>query len=421
MKKILSLLMIFAMLTAVTGCSFSSDKSVVNFSSALSDGKISDDCDISIDSEGFWESEEIALGSDTVSGENSQAQNVIAGTLTAGEWRDSDNQDFWRSLLNRNDWYQLMVERNLYTNNIITVYIHDEEGNPCFNVMTQLTGSDGQTIYTARTDINGMAYMLYNLNNTGETAVSVLVNNQEFLLQDNRELDISVKDLGMDVKELDLMLMIDTTGSMHDELSYLQEELKDVVKRVADKDEALSINISVNFYRDETDDYVVLSYDFDDDISKCLEQLKEQEADGGGDYPEAVHKALNNAVNEHQWRNDAVKLCFLVLDAPPHNESDISGINARIQGYVQDAAKEGIRIIPVASSGVDTETEFLLRSFALMTGGTYIFLTDDSGVGDSHLEPTIGEYEVEALNELMIRVISEYCGLEYTAPAAEQQ
>ena len=45
-----------------------------------------------------------------------------------------------------------------------------------------------------------------------------------------------------------------------------------------------------------------------------------------------------------------------------------------------------------------------------MTGGTYTFLTNHSGIGNSHLEPTIGEYEVEKLNDLLVRVISEYCG-----------
>ena len=74
-------------------------------------------------------------------------------------------------------------------------------------------------------------------------------------------------------------------------------------------------------------------------------------------------------------------------------------------------AKQGIRLIPLASSGVDTETEFLLRSWSVMTGGTYTFLTNHSGIGNSHLEPTIGAYEVEKLNDLLARVISEYCGL----------
>ena len=45
-----------------------------------------------------------------------------------------------------------------------------------------------------------------------------------------------------------------------------------------------------------------------------------------------------------------------------------------------------------------------MRAFAIATGGTYTFLTDHSGIGDSHLEPTIGSYEVEFLNELLFVV-----------------
>lgn len=434
MKKLLSLFIIIVMVFTITGCASSKEK-YTNVNSGytskddgsfedfdvLSKGELTGGYEMIMDGEALDSFEETAPDSAAPEEGDVQEPNISAGTLTAGEWKDAENLDFWTKLLNRNDWYDLMKDRNLYTNKIVTAYVHDKEGNPCFNVKTQLMGSDGQTIYTARTDINGMAYMLYNINNTGETVTAVLVNNQKFLLEDNLEADISIEDTGMNITELDLMLMVDTTGSMSDELRYLQEELEDVVKRVSNEDKALSINISVNFYRDETDDYVVLDFDFNKDIIKSLQQLKSQKADGGGDYPEAVHEALNNAINEHQWRNDAVKLCFLVLDAPPHSESEISGINAQIQNYIQDAACEGIRIIPVASSGVDTETEFLLRSFALMTGGTYVFLTDHSGVGNSHLEPTIGEYEVEALNELMIRVISEYCGLEYVSPIIEQQ
>jgi hypothetical protein len=106
---------------------------------------------------------------------------------------------------------------------------------------------------------------------------------------------------------------------------------------------------------------------------------------------------------------------FFVLDAPPHSESEIKGINTRMTETVKMAAEKGVRIIPVASSGVDTETEFLLRSWAVMTGGTYTFLTNHSGVGNDHLEPTIGQYKVEKLNECMIRIICEYCGLECKA------
>ena len=95
----------------------------------------------------------------------------------------------------------------------------------------------------------------------------------------------------------------------------------------------------------------------------------------------------------------------MVLDAPPHNTSSI---RESLASSITDAINKGIRIIPVASSGVDKSTEFLLRTFAMTTGGTYTFLTDHSGIGGSHIEPTIGSYDVENLNDLLVRIINEY-------------
>jgi hypothetical protein len=149
----------------------------------------------------------------------------------------------------------------------------------------------------------------------------------------------------------------------------------------------------------------VRSFPFSTDIPAVLAQLAAQRSDGGGDYPEAVEAALEDAVDGHQWSADArARLLFLVLDAPPHHQQDILGT---LQDVTRSAARQGIRIIPVASSGVDKETEFLLRFLGISTGGSYVFLTDDSGIGNDHIEPTIGQYEVELLNDLLVRMISE--------------
>ena len=348
-----------------------------------------------------------------------QSPQYAAGTLTAGEWKDAENLDFWTKLLNHNDWYPLMKERDLYTNKVVSVYVHDSSGNPCYNVPVQLL-TNRESVYNARTDVNGYAYICYNVNNIDEEAAFVIANETSVAVKDNA-VDITAENVGMEVQSLDLMMMVDTTGSMGDELKYLQTELENVIERIADAGKTLSINVSVNFYRDTDDDYVVRPFEFTSDIQEAISQLNDQNADGGGDYPEAVHKALENAIKEHQWRDGAVKLMFFVLDAPPHSEAEIKGINTQMTETVQIAAKKGIRIIPLASSGVDTETEFLLRSWALMTGGTYTFLTDHSGIGNDHLEPTIGEFEVEPLNECMIRIVCEYCGLKYQAPVDNQQ
>jgi hypothetical protein len=48
-----------------------------------------------------------------------------------------------------------------------------------------------------------------------------------------------------------------------------------------------------------------------------------------------------------------------------------------------------------------------MRSIALATNGSYVFLTDDSGVGDKHIKPTTDNFKVELLNDLLQRVISE--------------
>ena len=217
------------------------------------------------------------------------------------------------------------------------------------------------------------------------------------------------------------MYMVDTTGSMGDELNYIKAELVDMVNRITEKDQAVSIRVSVNFYRDEGDDYIVKYFDFREDINACYELIKNEKADGGGDTPEAVHTALDNAVNGHTWREDALKLCFLVLDAPPHSEEEIQGINADLRETFIKAAESGIRFIPVMCSGADKATEYLLRSLAAITNGTFIFLTDDSGIGNPHIETSVGDYNVEKLNDCMVRVVCEFAGFEYTAPAQQNQ
>ncbi len=332
-----------------------------------------------------------------------------AGTLTAGEWKDADNIADWQKLLSGTDFSSYVGSRKLDTTNVITVKVVDGE-NACCNVTVKLLSGE-EVIYTAKTDINGNAYLFGNITGNEKTADAVAVGEEKIALDGKTELTVNASDAGIKVTALDLMLMIDTTGSMGDELEYIKAELYDVVARVAEAGQNISIRVSVNFYRDEGDDYVVKYYDFREDVNECIEQLKEQYANGGGDYPEAVHTALDNAVSGHNWREEAVKLCFIVLDAPPHSESEIQGINAELLKTVKAAAEQGIRIIPVASSGVDAETEFLMRSYAIMTGGTYVFITDDSGIGGGHKEADVGEHTVEYLNECMIRIACQYCGI----------
>lgn len=342
-----------------------------------------------------------------------------AGTLTAGEWRDTENLADWFKLIRDNNWYAYAEDRNLFTGKAVTVSVTDGKA-PCFNVKVEL--KDGQKVISAgKTDINGKVCLFYNIAKDEKyTPSKVTVNGKDYDVTSDT-VEISAKDCGVKLKEIDLMYMIDTTGSMGDELEYIKAELVDMVERIASKDEAVSIRISVNFYRDEGDDYVVKYFDFRNDVNDIMALIKDETANGGGDMPEAVHTALDNVVSGHQWRTNALKLCFFVLDAPPHDETEIQGINAKIRTSLVKAAEEGIRIIPVFCSGADQASEYLFRSFAAITNGTFVFLTNDSGVGNPHLDTSVGEYNVEKLNDCMVRIVCEFAGLEYKAPAYNQQ
>ena len=142
------------------------------------------------------------------------------------------------------------------------------------------------------------------------------------------------------------------------------------------------------------------------DVIKTSEFIKNQFAAGGGDGPEAVDEALWITSKFLNWRDETrTKIAFLILDAPPHqNQSELD----KIEKAVKLASKKGIRIIPIVGSSINKSTEYLMRSIALATNGTYTFLTDDSGIGGSHLKPTTDDYQVEKLNDLMVRLITQY-------------
>jgi hypothetical protein len=206
---------------------------------------------------------------------------------------------------------------------------------------------------------------------------------------------------------LDLMFVVDTTGSMSDELEYLKVELQDILKEIRKTNKKdLRVRISCNFYRDHGDEYVLRFFPFTENIDTALSQIQAQRADEGGDEEEAVEEALEKA-RGHDWSPQArARLLFLVLDAPMHNHE--AKLKAMKETLLQTAA-QGIRIIPVVGSrGKNPTAEFFFRFLAVATGGTYVFLTDHSGIGETHMKPTVGKYEIEFLNKLLIKIINRY-------------
>ena len=120
-----------------------------------------------------------------------------------------------------------------------------------------------------------------------------------------------------------------------------------------------------------------------------------------------------------QWSSgETTKLIFHILDAPPHSKEENK---TKFNKAVKDAAAKGIRICPIICSGTDSLTEYLMREAAVMTAGTFVFITDDSGIGGAHHDPDIPSATVEALNSLMVRLINGYHSGEFADPVDWRQ
>src|SRR5207237_10105314 len=91
---------------------------------------------------------------------------------------------------------------------------------------------------------------------------------------------------------LDVAIVLDTTGSMGDELAYLQAEIEDIATRTSTRYPGLAPRWGAVFYRDVNDAYLTRSADFTADVSQFKSTLLAQSADGGGDYQESPEKGL---------------------------------------------------------------------------------------------------------------------------------
>ena len=235
-------------------------------------------------------------------------------------------------------------------------------------------------------------------------------------LDEARTVDVRLADVSSTPPNaLDVMLVIDSTGSMGDEIEYLTTEFRDIVAAIQSQFPGVSTRFGLVAYRDLGDEFVVRSYDFTDSLETMQGQLAQQSANGGGDYPEAMEQALGRALDV-SWRGgNTARLLFLVADAPPHDEN---------LGMTLDKAKTarqmGIRIYPLAASGVADTAEYLMRVMAATTHSRYLFLTDDSGVGNAHAEPKVPCYAVTRLDQLLIRVIASELSGQRVEPAGEQ-
>lgn len=337
-------------------------------------------------------------------------QQTTAGLLTAATVGDHDRRNAFLEYLGRHPGERSMLRLDMSRR--VRFRVTDGQGQPVNDAAISLAGSGAQVAGRSHADgIWDFYPNLYGAQVGG--SMSVHVTSSAGSAQSTVEVpfggdgqDVTVRLNGGGAgapRALDLGFAIDVTGSMGDELAYIHAELSNIVQRVQASVPGTSVRVGATFYRDRTDPVVVQQIPFTTNVAGFVQMMGTVHAGGGGDYPEDMSAGLETAMRRMQWsEGNAVRVLVVVADAPPQHYNDTQ---FTYREAMFDAAARGIRILPVAASGADRSVEYLFRSMGAATGAPYVYLTDESGVGNPHMEADTDRVAVERFNGLLTRLI----------------
>lgn len=326
-----------------------------------------------------------------------------------------DNADFtaFRQFLQRHE------EANTLGRDVSVrqrLQVVDTQGRPVPDAEVAVTARNGARMW-ARTDAGGQVWIHPNafddrdsasyqvqVRRAGKTVTSALQRGQKNAVQ------VVVADAPLPARaKLDLVFMVDATGSMADEIDKLRDSLQGIVRDIAQLPSNPDICLGLVTYRDRGDEYFVRGWDLSNNVAGFQNVLDGVRANGGGDYPEAMNEAFDHAVQAMNWRGaSTTRLLVSLADAPPHMDYP----QPRYEQTMLAALGKGIKVLSVAASGQDTTGEIAQRQIAQYTGGRFIFLTykdasDPSSGPGSETVHEVENYSVDTLDKLVVKLVRE--------------
>jgi Mg-chelatase subunit ChlD len=177
---------------------------------------------------------------------------------------------------------------------------------------------------------------------------------------------------------LEMVFVLDTTGSMGGLIEGAKQRIWGIVNEVMQKPSRPRVRVGLVAYRDLGDEYVTKILPVSEDLDKVYTTLMAYRADGGGDEPENVRKALAEGVKKAGWaqtRRGLAQIVFLVGDAPPQNyaqEPDVLVTTA-------EAVRKNM-IVNTIQCGTVQATQPIWQQIALRGEGKYFAIAQDGGV-----------------------------------------
>ncbi len=210
---------------------------------------------------------------------------------------------------------------------------------------------------------------------------------------------------------VDIAFVLDTTGSMSEEIAAVKQTIRQVAAKLDNKQ--MDVRIGLVEYKDRTDDYVTRVYQMSSDVRGFSRVVSHLSADGGGDRPESANAGLHVALTKLMWSpHSAARMAFMIGDAPPHLDyaNDTSYATS-----MRDAAHHGVQVFTIAASGMGDLGQVIWRQIAQYTGGTEMFVMrggagpQSTGGGDpkSSCGGTQTAYQSGNLDALIVQKIRQ--------------
>lgn len=209
---------------------------------------------------------------------------------------------------------------------------------------------------------------------------------------------------------LDVLFVMDTTGSMGEEIERLKSTIEIIHANLAELKPRPLIRFGLVLYKDRGDEYITKVVPLTEDLDAFQRKLAPVNADGGGDGPEDLESALDDAVNRVAWNKNGLRLAFVVTDAEPHLDygRDYTYIKA-----ATDARARAIKLFTIGTGGLPLEGEYVLRQVAQLTDARYIFLTygergeSSGGTEGSVSHHTGSNFQTDKLESIIIKFVKE--------------
>lgn len=188
---------------------------------------------------------------------------------------------------------------------------------------------------------------------------------------------------------LDLIFVIDTTGSMWDDIDQVKAQATELADRIAADVADYRLGLvtyrdhPVSPYGDPGDQPSTVVLPLTTDADAAVDAIQSLIVGGGADWSESVYSGLMAAIDQ-AWRDGAEKAIILLGDAPPHDPEPFTGYtldDVLVAAYAVDPAN----IYPILV-GSDPDAAAYFEALAEGSEGQLFAAGDADEVVDALLQ-----------------------------------